>query len=237
MSQNGNRGWRVFDLLARTRDQRGSLRQCRYCHLPPWLLFCHKHQGVVKNCPKTIASTVAYNRKVPIMVPSPELNVSLEPHLSDALSPLQAVLPEPLRSQLLRTLEQRTNARNHAMPVVPYALLSSISAWTRSAEGLAALQGCKPPLQSSDYSMIALLAGTRTAPDRKYPTNFAPLDRDNQPLSPRDLNDRRAITTLFNALLSILGSGVATWWAADRLLWQNEWVGLLQNTDQLSSAI
>ena len=110
MSQNGNRGWRVFDLLARTRDQRGSLRQCRYCHLPPCLLFCHKHQGVVKNCPKTIASTVAYNRKVPIMVPSPELNVSLEPHLSDALSPLQAVLPEPLRSQLLRTLELSTTA-------------------------------------------------------------------------------------------------------------------------------
>lgn len=171
------------------------------------------------------------------MVTSPELNVSLEPHLSEVLSPLQALLPEPLRSQLLHTLEQSANAGSHTVPVVSYALLSSISVWARSAEGLAALQGRKPPLQSSDYSMISLLAGTRTAPDRKFPTDFAPLGHDNKPLSPRDVNDRRAITTLLNALLSVLGSGVATWWAADRLRWQNEWVGLNQNTDQLSSTI
>ncbi|KAI0084464.1 hypothetical protein BDY19DRAFT_971260 [Irpex rosettiformis] len=160
------------------------------------------------------------------MTASTELNVSLEPHLLEALNPLRVLLPEPLRSQLHDTLELKTAASSNTTSVVPFALLSSISAWTRSAEGIAALQGCSPPLQPSDYSMIALLAGTRSAPDQKFPVDFTPPDISNQLVSRSELNDRRAITALLNALLSILGSGVATWWAADKLNWQNEWVSL-----------
>ncbi len=166
------------------------------------------------------------------MAATAELNVSLEPHLAEALAPLQELLPESYRSQLRAALshgiskpqEVDSVAQSDAMLVISYALLSSISAWTRSAEGLAALQGHSPPLQPSDYSMIALLAGTRTAPDRKFPAEFAPLARNDEPVHRSEMNDRRAITALLNALLSILGSGVATWWAADRLRWQNEWV-------------
>ncbi|KAI0825853.1 hypothetical protein BC629DRAFT_1275981 [Irpex lacteus] len=169
------------------------------------------------------------------MAATAELNVSLEPHLAEALAPLQELLPESYRSQLRAALshgiskpqEADSLAQSDAMPVISYALLSSISTWTRSAEGLAALQGHSPPLQPSDYSMIALLAGTRTAPDRKFPAEFAPLARNDEPVHRSEMDDRRAITALLNALLSILGSGAATWWAADRLRWQNEWKVLL----------
>ncbi|KAI0705172.1 hypothetical protein BC835DRAFT_1261295 [Cytidiella melzeri] len=172
------------------------------------------------------------------MAAASELNVSLEPHLLEALSPLQPLLPEPLCSQLRAALDAATSQTQSSSgiddtidasvtPVVPYALLSSISTWSRSPEGLSALKSCTPPLQSSDYSIVALLAGTRSAPDRTFPVGFAPLDYNGDAASRTEMNDRRAVTALINALLSIIGSGAATWWAAGRLGWQNEWKVLL----------
>ena len=77
--------------------------------------------------------------------------------------------------------------------------------------------------------MVALLAGTRTSPERVFPPVDPSLTLQNDPLEirRRELSDRRAVTALLNALLSIAGAGVATWWAADRLGWRNEWVRLL----------
>ncbi|PSS31030.1 hypothetical protein PHLCEN_2v2443 [Hermanssonia centrifuga] len=70
--------------------------------------------------------------------------------------------------------------------------------------------------------MVALLAGTRTSPERKFPSH-APLVTDGQAEAGRELNDRRAVTAVLNALLSIFGSGAATWWAAEKLYWKDEW--------------
>lgn len=160
-----------------------------------------------------------------------ELNISLEPHLVEALEPLVALLPETLSSQLAAALKSVESGQKntvavsvvHPIPIVTYSLLSSISAWARTADGIAALRGRNPPLQSSDYSMVSLLAGTRTSPDRKFPQD--PSTRNEA--EPHDeLADRRAITAVMNALLSILGSGAATWWAADKLAWRDEWVSL-----------
>jgi predicted RNA-binding Zn ribbon-like protein len=181
------------------------------------------------------------NNAVPVLplAAESELNISLENHLQEALKPLVQLLSEPLRSQLHTALSKAEldtdkisdfgNKKVVSTPVITHVLLSSISAWSRSQEGLAALRSCSPPLQPSDYSMIALLAGSRSAPDRNFPTDFAPLNYD-ETLLRTEMNDRRAVTALINALLSIIGSGVATWWAAERLGWQNEWVSLYLKT-------
>ena len=72
--------------------------------------------------------------------------------------------------------------------------------------------------------MLALLAGTRTSPGRRFPATDPGATPDPQAARRRELSDRRAVTALANALLSVGGAGVATWWAADRLHWRNEWV-------------
>lgn len=84
--------------------------------------------------------------------------------------------------------------------------------------------------------MIALLAGTRTSPERKFPAGSPVTRLDGRALSiedvKRNLDDRRAVTAVLNALLSILGSGAATWWAAERLAWKDEWVCLPPRSPQ-----
>lgn len=166
-----------------------------------------------------------------------ELNVSLEPHLAETLNKLVALLPETMSSELKLVLsgvhptsstrlpeKESSNApisSGDVQQVISYTLLSSISAWTRSTEGQALLQDYK--LSPSTYSMVALLAGTRTSPERKFPPTSPIIGPENTSVS-RELNDRRAVTAVLNALLSILGSGAATWWAADKLRWKDEWV-------------
>ena len=146
-----------------------------------------------------------------------ELNVSLEPHLIEALQPLLTLLPEELALRL-RDLILCDGPQS---PTVPYPLLSSISAWARTHSGTSLLAAHDPPLSSLDYSMVALLAGTRTSPERKFPPYVAP---SNDPDGGMTYSDRRAVTSVLNALLSIGGAGVATWWAAGRLNWKDQWV-------------
>ncbi|KAI0731288.1 hypothetical protein C8Q76DRAFT_599139, partial [Earliella scabrosa] len=153
------------------------------------------------------------------------LNVSLEDHLVDALRPLRALLPEALAAELSHVLDNASTP-----PTIPYALLTAISHWSRSSPGQRALASHAPPLRVQDYSIVALLAGTRTSPERKFPRTSTPnhlLDLSSQSAQRRELGDRRAVTAVLNALLSVLGSGFATWWAADRLAWRNEWRVLL----------
>ncbi len=160
----------------------------------------------------------------------PNLNVSLEPHLSESLRPLPSLLPDKLASQLRRYLvdpaPQTSPPETHAETQpdsIPYELLHSISAWSRSSLGITALSSHTPPLDSTQYSMVSLLAGAKTSPERKFP-HTASGPRDHEAEAKRDLNDRRAVVAVLNALLSILGSGAATWWAAERLSWKDEWV-------------
>ena len=167
------------------------------------------------------------------------LNVSLEPHLIEALQPLIAILPQGLSANLSQVLSSAASSTpataddpaalivsgassSHRQPLIPYSLLSAISTWTRSPDGRDALASCDPPLDPSSYAMVSLLAGTRTSPEKNFPD--VPPKPDSGKEALKEVNDRRAVTAVLNALLSVLGSGVATWWAADRLRWKDEWV-------------
>ncbi|KAL4246240.1 hypothetical protein ABKN59_009231 [Abortiporus biennis] len=160
---------------------------------------------------------------------SQSLTISLEPHLVTTLRPLTSLLPDELALQLRDFLArinpetEQEKSTSHVFPTVPYDLLHKISIWTRSDVGKAALESHNPPLDPHSYSMIALLAGTRTSPERKFPLSLS-ASQDQEAEAKREKSDRRAVTALLNALLSILGSGFATWWAAERLFWKDEWV-------------
>ncbi|OBZ74213.1 hypothetical protein A0H81_05857 [Grifola frondosa] len=161
---------------------------------------------------------------------SQTLNVSLEDHLVDVLRPLLTLLPTPLAVQLTPLLSTTSSLQSTGActsRTIPYALLDAISRWARSPDGESALRAHVSPLSPQDYTMIALLAGARTSPERKFPAIMGKqslgLDHDLK----KELSDRRAVTAVINALLSIGGSGVATWWAAERLGWRDEWKVLL----------
>ncbi|EIN03803.1 hypothetical protein PUNSTDRAFT_77520 [Punctularia strigosozonata HHB-11173 SS5] len=163
-----------------------------------------------------------------------DLSVSLEPHLVHALQPLVPLLPGATATKLRALLKDVTNLSHDEQgepgslrtKTIPYALLASISQWTRSSDGRAALAGHEPPLDPRAYEMIALLAGARTSPDKTFP-KFVPKEREEMERMKRATNDRKVITALLNALLSILGCGFATWYAARTLRWREEWRVLL----------
>ncbi|KAF5373344.1 hypothetical protein D9615_007460 [Tricholomella constricta] len=151
--------------------------------------------------------------------PAEDLNISLEPHLVDTLQPLQAIAPQ----ELAHTLSQYTSSS--PSPTIPYSLLQSVSKWARTTAGLETLRSQSPPLDPHAYSMIALLAGTTTSPERKLGAYVPPPAPEE--IEAARLAERKSITALLNALLSIVGSGFAVWWAADKLRWKNEWRVLL----------
>lgn len=159
-----------------------------------------------------------------------DINVSLEPHLIEQLQPLLPILPQKLHGELASVLSNSdagSSSEAETLRVIPYSLVFSISIWTRSTSGQSALEGLSPSLHSTAYTMVSLLAGTRTSPERKFPEHSMTAVVDPEQEARRNRSDRRAVTALLNALLSILGSGVATWWAADRLHWKDEWVSLI----------
>lgn len=165
------------------------------------------------------------------------LTVSLEDHLARTLRPILPILPNALSTELHDVLDapprepirgRPGGGDGHEQPpvkTIPYSLLLAISKWSRSPEGAAALSRHEPPLPPNNYAMVSLLAGTRTCPDRKYPAVPVPGTSDAARASQRrELDDRRAITAVINALLTIAGSGLAVYWAAGRLAWKEEWV-------------
>ncbi|KAG6877144.1 hypothetical protein C0993_009937, partial [Termitomyces sp. T159_Od127] len=146
------------------------------------------------------------------------LNISLEPHLLDALRDLREVVPHDLDD----ILRQYT-----ALPppqTIPYSVLRSLSQWATTT-GCETLKSHSPPLNPHAYAMIALLAGTTTSPERNFGTYLAPQNPEE--IEAARSAERKSITALLNGLLSVLGSGFAVWWAADRLGWKNEWRVLL----------
>ncbi|GLB41723.1 putative endoplasmic reticulum-based factor for assembly of V-ATPase [Lyophyllum shimeji] len=150
--------------------------------------------------------------------PSEDLKISLESHLLDTLRPLEAIIP----SDLAKTLSSYTCSS--PPPTIPYSVLQSVSQWARTT-GLDALHSQSPPLDPHAYSMISLLAGTTTSPERKFGAYVPPKGLDE--MEAAKAAERKSITALLNALLSIFGCAFAVWWAADRLGWKNEWRVLL----------
>lgn len=152
-------------------------------------------------------------------------NISFTHDLADRLEPLKRTLPPhiALRIPTLSPSTQLSAVSTTSAQIIPYSLLYSISKWTRTEEGAAALSANS--LNPRSYEMVSLLAGAITSPDRKFPTHKVEV---SDPLADaqREMNDRKAVVAVINALLSIGGSGAATWYAAGVVGWQNEWRAL-----------
>jgi hypothetical protein len=151
----------------------------------------------------------------------PSLTVSLEPHLVERL---RAVLPAlPVDKDLHARLSVISD--DPVPSSITYSLLVDLSRWARTPAGSAALRSAS--LDESDYSMIALLAGTRSAPEKHFPMPAGgwptPAELREQEAR-REGSDRRALATVVNALVSIGGASVAVWYAAGVVGWKSEWV-------------
>jgi hypothetical protein len=145
-----------------------------------------------------------------------KLNVSFEPHLLEVLSPLPDLLPSVLADEL------RAYITDTSTNMIPYSILLAISQWSRTPEGREKLEAYSPPLKSSVYMMVSLLAGVKTSPERILGLYTPPPELEE--LAARQKRERQEITIILNALLSIFGVGFATWWASDKLHWSNQWV-------------
>lgn len=176
--------------------------------------------------------------------------VSLPSHLYSTLLPLVPILPSSLSSKLDSILSEReyierrsasleqlpqddTEDAANAQHTIPYSLLQSISAWTRSADGSEALT--RAGLVPSSYGIVSLLAGTQTQMRGPPPITSSSVTFSTTAEVGLGKEDRRAIVALMNALLSIVGSGVAGWWAAGGLRWQDEWVSPIASRSAFDS--
>ncbi|KAF5362418.1 hypothetical protein D9756_002437 [Leucocoprinus leucothites] len=148
-----------------------------------------------------------------------KLNVSLESHLLETLKPLPGLLPPHLADELKAYIPDAPKN------VIPYTTLLAISQWSRTPEGIEKLKAHTPSLDSSNYMMVSLLAGVKTSPERNFGSYIPPPEPDQ--LAAQQKRERQEITTILNGLLSVLGVGFATWWAADKLHWKNHWRMLL----------
>ncbi|KAI0041051.1 hypothetical protein FA95DRAFT_1565773 [Auriscalpium vulgare] len=153
-----------------------------------------------------------------------DLNISLEPHLADALRDILPLLPDSLSKEVSRALSSAADASNPS-PTVPYDVLAAVSRWARTPAGIEALSAHTPPPDAGAYTMVALLAGTRSAPDKKFPGYVRP--RDPALEARREVGDRRAVIAVLNGLLSVGCVGAAVWWAARYTGWRDEWRALL----------
>ncbi|KAF9480523.1 hypothetical protein BDN70DRAFT_805200 [Pholiota conissans] len=147
---------------------------------------------------------------------TPDINISLETHLQTALRPLRPLLPPHIAQQLAPYVGDAPP------PVIPYNTLLSLSKWTRSEEGQKCLKS--NGLDPHAYSMVSLLAGATTSPDRKFGAYVPP--KDPEEIEADRIRERKTITVLLNALLSIGCVGFAAWWAADKTGWKQEWRAL-----------
>ncbi|KAF8817506.1 hypothetical protein BYT27DRAFT_7153157 [Phlegmacium glaucopus] len=141
------------------------------------------------------------------------INTSLETHLLHVLNPISPILPQHLADDLAQYLV------NPPPLSIPYNTLFAISQWTRTADGQKALQAHS--IKASDYSMISLLAGTTSSPEGKFGTYIPP--KEPEEIGAERVNERKSITALINALLSIGCVAFASWWAADKAGWRDEW--------------
>ncbi|PPQ90743.1 hypothetical protein CVT25_010132 [Psilocybe cyanescens] len=142
-----------------------------------------------------------------------DINISLEPHLVASLRDIYPLLPTQQAQELDPFLT------DPLPPIIPYKILFALSQWTRTDQSLEKLKS--KGLDPHAFSMISLLAGTITSPERKFGDYVPP--REPEDIEADRIRERKAITVLLNALLSIAGVAFAAWWAADKTGWGNEW--------------
>jgi hypothetical protein len=147
---------------------------------------------------------------------SADLDVSLEPHLLHVLRPLPQIASADLAERL------RPYVNESPPSTIPHSVLQAVSQWSRTTTGIAALNSNSPSLDAHAYSMISLLAGVTTSPEGKFGEYIPP--KEPEQLEAEKNGERKAITALINALLSIGGAAFAAWWAAEKTGWKNEYV-------------
>ncbi|KAG1804525.1 uncharacterized protein BJ212DRAFT_1284281 [Suillus subaureus] len=159
-----------------------------------------------------------------------ELNVSLEHHLLEVLNALLTILPDDLAAELSAFISSSSSSSSSTL--IPYYILLKISQWSRSPAGLKALQSSS--LDPQSYSMVSLLAGTRTSPEKKFPAYVA---KDPETERRQAANDKKAVSTVVNGVLSVAGTGFATWWASERAGMRLEWRALFATSVALVVAL
>jgi len=142
------------------------------------------------------------------------LNVSLEPHLLSTLKTVHKLLPEDIRNDL------DVHLGDPPKSVIPHELLSRVSAWARTTEGEQLLRS--KSISPFDYSMVSLLAGTTTSPEKDFGEYKAP--KGPEQVAADRARERKLIAALVNSLFSVFGAGFAAWWGADRTGWKDEYV-------------
>lgn len=143
---------------------------------------------------------------------TPDVNISLEPHLASNLQAIYPLLPLQYAHHLAPYITE------HPPSTIPYNVLLALSQWARSNHAQEELKS--KGLNPHDYSMISLLAGAVTSPERKFGDYVPP--REPEDIEADRIRERKAITVLINALLSILGVAFAAWWAGEKTGWSNE---------------
>jgi len=152
------------------------------------------------------------------------ITVSVPPYLKESLVELERC-GEDIPISLRETVEDFLNSirdgqRDGAStPEIGYETLHQISRWAQSEAGKSSLRS--HGLDASDYLLISLLSGVTSSPS----TNPPPYDPDEfnpNKTSRRAAQDRRAIVALLNALFSILGVGIGSFWIAGSAGWKLE---------------
>lgn len=137
----------------------------------------------------------------------------------DVLNPLPQIASPELAEKL------RLYVNESPPSTIPYSVLQAVSHWSRTTTGIAALVSNSPSLDPHAYSMISLLAGTTTSPEGRFGEYVPP--KEPEKLEAEKTRERKAITALINALLSIGGAAFAVWCAAEKTGWRNEYRVLL----------
>jgi len=142
--------------------------------------------------------------------------VSLPEHLHATLLLLLKPSPLPpseiasgISSHVKQTIEESSTE-------IPCDVLRDVSNWAQTEDAAVLLR--ERGLNPSEYLMISLLAGTIFAPSSRPPPIVSIPDPDEQ-----QRRDRKAISALINAMFSIIGVGVAAWYAAGASGWRDEW--------------
>jgi hypothetical protein len=147
---------------------------------------------------------------------STTINVSLEEHLQDNLKAVQSILPVELEQTVKGYISEPS------APHIPYSILLKISQWARTDEGREKLE--KTNVDANAYSVVSLLAGTVTSPERKFGEYVPP--KEPEVLEADRRRERKVITALANGVLSVGAIGVGAYWVSDKMGWKNEWVRL-----------
>lgn len=142
------------------------------------------------------------------------LNVSLEPHLISTLKVVRKLLPKQLQDELAEYVADPPRS------TIPHHVLQRVSEWARSQSGRDKLRA--KSIQHQEYSMVSLLAGTMTSPEKSYGDYVPPPEPEVA--AAKRASERKAITALVNSLFSIFGASFAAWWGADKTGWKHEYV-------------